>query len=446
MTIGNMDERKLLIQERMESMKGKLRFIAVLFVLVFGLALLSACSVLQPSPTPLVVDTKVDVGGRGLYIFCDGQGSPTVVFDSGFGGDGSYWETVFQETIQYTSACIYDRANLGRSDTAPNPRSTQDMVDDLHHLLVNAQIPGPYLLVGHSMGGMTVLLYASQYPKDVGGIVLVDPSIPDQDARFLAALPTESAGEAACLKEERKLFQEYQKEFSWGAESMDMIKSNDQVRAIQSLEDIPFTLISAGVTAELSCYPPAADAMHQIWLDLHKEYLKLSSDSKQVIVEDSDHFVMYDRPDTIIQAIRERVDEVRYAKKNKKQPQMYSSAVTPNPTAAPNHLPWGFHDGQEGQIHWINCQAEGWVNDPDDPEIDLNVRVLSDGVEVASQVANIYQEGLGGACPGGTCAFNINLSDLISHDQEHSILVQAQDLQTKAWITIFTSPKRINCK
>jgi hypothetical protein len=296
------------------------------------------------------------------------------------------------------------------------------------------------------MGGMTVLLYASQYPKDVGGIVLVDPSIPDQDARFLAALPTESAGEAACLKEERKMFQEYQKEFSWGAESMDMIKSNDQVRAIQSLGDLPLTVISCGVL-EFPCYPPSADAYKQIWWSLHKEYLKLSSDSKQVIAENSAHFVMYDRPDTIIQAIRERVDELRYAKKNKKQPQMYSSAVTPNPTVAPNQLPWGFHDKAEWQVGMSGCEAEGWVIDKDDPEIDLTVRVLSDGKEVASQVANIYREDLqASACPYGTCAFNVNLSGLISHDQEHSILVQAKDLQTDAWITIFTTPKRINCK
>jgi pimeloyl-ACP methyl ester carboxylesterase len=123
------------------------------FLTILVLLTLAACSVLQPSPTPLVMDTKVDVGGRSLYIFCDGQGSPTVVFESGHGGDGSYWLPVFQETIKYTSACIYDRANLGRSDPALNPRSTQDYVDDLHNLLANAQIPGHYLLVGHSMGG-----------------------------------------------------------------------------------------------------------------------------------------------------------------------------------------------------------------------------------------------------------------------------------------------------
>ena len=141
--------------------------------------MLAACSVLQPVPTPLVMDTKVDVGGRGLYIFCDGKGSPTVVFDSGYSLDSSHWATVFLETIKYTSACIYDRANLGRSDPASKPRTSQDMVADLHTLLTKAQIPGPYLLVGHSMGGFNVLIYANQYPAGYRGLVLVDPSHPD---------------------------------------------------------------------------------------------------------------------------------------------------------------------------------------------------------------------------------------------------------------------------
>jgi pimeloyl-ACP methyl ester carboxylesterase len=406
------------------------------FLTILMMLLLAACSILQPSPTPLAMDTKVDVGGRGLYIFCDGQGSPTVVFEGGRGGDSSYWLPVFQETIKYTSACIYDRANLGRSDPAPNPRSTQDYVDDLHNLLANAQIPGPYLLVGHSMGGMTVLLYAAQYPKEVGGIVLVDPTHPDQYGdRYAAIMPTESAGEAACLKEERK---PREVKVMSGPESWDFEKSVDQVRAIQSLGDLPFTVISRGVT-EIPWCPPAADAGMQLVWDLHKEYSMLSSDSKQVIAENSGHLVMMDRPDTIVQAIRERVDELRYAKNNEKQPEM-----TPNPTLAPNQTPYGSHDGEIGQMPMILCKAWGWAIDPDNPEMDVTVRVLSDGKEVASQVADKSRVDVD-YCSDGTCGFDINLADLISPSQEHSILLQAQDIQTGAWITLDT-PKIINCK
>ena len=413
------------------------------FITILMMLMLAACSVLRPSPTPLVKDTKVDVGERGLYLFCDGKGSPTVVFDSGYGSDSSYWATVYLETIKYTSACIYDRANLGRSDPALKPRTSQDMVADLHTLLTKAQIPGPYLLVGHSMAGFNMLEYANQYPQDVAGLVLVDPSHPDQGDHLHAILPTESPTEAESLKNCRP----NPTSVAWDSgqnepEGVHWTKSSEQVRAIKSLGDIPLTIITAGING-WPCSPATAELEHQDWLGLHQQYLKLSTNSKQLIAENANHIVMEGQPEIIVQAIRERVDEVRVPNKNKRQPEM-----TPNPTVAPNKLPVGYIDGEEGEVGLSNCKAWGWVIDRDNPEIDLTVRVLSDGKEVASQVANTYRDNLvqAGACPGGTCAFSINLYELISHDQEHSILVQAQDIQNGAWITLHWTPKIINCR
>ena len=124
---------------------------------------------------------------------------------------------------------------------------------------------------------------------------------------------------------------------------------------------------------------------------------------------------------------------------------MYSSAVTPNPTLAPNHTPYGAHDGEKGQVPMILCGARGWAIDPDNPEMDVTVRVLSDGKEIASQVADKNRGDVPLYCPDKTCGFDINLADLISPNQEHSILVQAKDIQTGDWITLDT-PKIINCK
>jgi hypothetical protein len=170
--------------------------------------------------------------------------------------------------------------------------------------------------------------------------------------------------------------------------------------------------------------------------------LKLSTNSKQAIAENANHMVMYGQPDTIIQAIRERVFEVRYP--DKKQP-----AWTPNPTVAPNQLPLGAHDRAEGQVYISSmCEAWGWAADPDDRAVDLTVRVLSDGKEVATQVANGYREDVFQAegCPGGTCAFQINLADVITHKEWHTIVVQAQDLQNGAWVNLFFTPKQLNCQ
>jgi len=109
--------------------------------------------------------------------------------------------------------------------------------------------------------------------------------------------------------------------------------------------------------------------------------------------------------------------------------------------------PEGFHDFEEGTQNQFSCEAEGWAANPNDRDIDLNVRILSDGVEVAQTVADTFREGLdeAGACPGGTCSFNVNLWGLISPDTDHLITVQAQDAQTGEWVDLSNTPKTLNC-
>ena len=112
-----------------------------------------------------------------------------------------------------------------------------------------------------------------------------------------------------------------------------------------------------------------------------------------------------------------------------------------------NLLPEGFHDAIEGVQNQFSCFAEGWAADPNDRDIDLNVKILSDGVEVAQTVAGTFRQDLdeAGVCTGGTCSFNVNLSSLISPDTDHLITVQAQDAQSGEWVDLGSTPKTLNC-
>jgi pimeloyl-ACP methyl ester carboxylesterase len=123
---------------------------------------------------------KVDVGGHSLHINCVGQGSPTVVLDSGSGGFSAQWVRVQREVSGTTRVCSYDRAGMGWSEMGPEPRDAKQISSELHGLLKGANIEGPYVLVGHSFGGLYVRTYAARYPDEVAGVVLVDSSSPKQ--------------------------------------------------------------------------------------------------------------------------------------------------------------------------------------------------------------------------------------------------------------------------
>lgn len=118
--------------------------------------------------------------GRRLNIYCTGDGSPTILFESGLTDPANVWAYVQTTISQTTKACSYDRAGIGFSDPINRPSTSANMVDDLHRLLTAANIKPPYILVGHSSGGLNVRLFAHTYPKEIVGLVLVDPSDENQ--------------------------------------------------------------------------------------------------------------------------------------------------------------------------------------------------------------------------------------------------------------------------
>src|SRR5213082_131637 len=152
-------------------------------LLLLGLSYQAIASALDASHYP-PPGKLVDIGGYRLHINCTGTGSPTVILDAGLGGTSLDWSKIQPAVARFTRVCSYDRAGYGWSDTGPGPRTSQQIVKELHLLLVHGQISGPYLLVGHSVGGLNMRLYAYRYPQEVAGMVLLDTTSEHQFAQF----------------------------------------------------------------------------------------------------------------------------------------------------------------------------------------------------------------------------------------------------------------------
>jgi len=260
-----------------------------------------------PQPTAAPIAKLVSVGNYKLYIECTGTGNPTVVLDSGLSATSRSWFLVAPPVAKFARVCIYDRASTGRSERAPMPRTAQDLVNDLHALLNNAGVPPPYVMVGHSLGGMNVRLYASEYPNEVVGLVLVDSAHEDEWERFGALLPPEFPGEPPQFKDFRKQLTDPVQ----GTEKIDLKISGDQMKAKrQSFGNMPLIVISHG--------KPIADVpaivspiVEGVWNDMQKDLLKWSSKSKQIIALESDHGIPTEQPQLIVDAIREEVNAAR---------------------------------------------------------------------------------------------------------------------------------------
>ena len=153
--------------------------ILIVVILIAGANAKANLKARYPAPGQLV-----DMGGYRMHISCQGEGSPTVILEAGGGDSSLIWALVQPQVAKITRVCAYDRAGFGWSDLSPKPRTAQNIVEELHILLVKSGITGPYILVGHSMGGMIIRLYAHQYPDEVAGMVLVDSVHEEQSLRF----------------------------------------------------------------------------------------------------------------------------------------------------------------------------------------------------------------------------------------------------------------------
>jgi pimeloyl-ACP methyl ester carboxylesterase len=273
----------------------------------------------------------VDIGGgRRMYLECHGTGSPTVVLVAGLRGSAEDWtisETsapaVFPEVAKFTRVCAYDRPGTpvgekpSRSDPAPQPANAGGAVADLHALLTDAAEAGPYVLVGHSYGGLIVRLYASTYPEDLSGLVLVD-------------VLTEGLREAETPEQwaiQRKLIEGDVREslaLYPALERNDVDRSLDQVRAAPPLRPLPLVVLSADrpwgpqipsmiAAGKLPAdIPPdfgyVTDAAQK---QAQEKLAELVPNAKHITNTNSGHEIHKEQPQLVIDAIREVVDAVR---------------------------------------------------------------------------------------------------------------------------------------
>jgi len=254
-----------------------------------------------------------DIGGRRLFLRCTGQGSPTVVFENGLTHD---WYDIQNAVSPTTRACSYDpalqNAPFTRSDPAPTPRHARVIVRDLDRLLGAAEVPGPYVLVGHSNGGLFSLLYASEHPDQVAGMVLVDPVHPDYHARDLAMLRDKidpatwaALAESACVVLPAVL----------DTQRLDICRSEAQTRRAlrhHPIRPMPLSMISHGRPAD-GQYPPGwpVAAEEALWRQLQNEIAALVPGAHHVVAELSDHDIQHEQPQIVLAEIDRVVRAVR---------------------------------------------------------------------------------------------------------------------------------------
>lgn len=285
----------------------------------------------------------VDIGGRSLYLECRGEGSPTVILESGAGGRADVWSRdlsrpvgertmVEQGVAAFTRVCAYDRPGTigtvdpdldpdapeflpSRSDPVPQPRTSQDVMTDLRALLTSAQIPGPYVLVGHSAGGLSQRLYASTYPDDVVGMVLIDSTHENIYRDFSAALPpaTWAAFEAANTDQTELLaaYPDAEELFTKPLPDTPSLTQVRDARARGPLHPMPLFVLAHGIPfpAPVDGWP--TDRMESIMYAAQQDIATLVPDARLVTATESGHNIHQDQPDLVIDAIAQVVTAVR---------------------------------------------------------------------------------------------------------------------------------------
>ena len=288
------------------SFEGKTEYQTIVKAWLLGLILsVSACGFrlgqTRTSENQPPLDEMIDVGGYRLHINCAGnptKSSPTVVMDAGGYDSSETWSKVQPEIAKFARVCVYDRAGLGKSERQPNPSyPSLEVVKDLHTLLVNAHIVPPLVLVGHSFGGMNVRLYASQFPQEVVGMVLVDSVHEDEMDRWVAMMP---------LEVKRQLTDADK------AQLARLAVSEGQLRAAHWHSNIPLVVLTHGVVSPGDYGVPSMSAKGEaLRLEMQEALARLSSRSRHIIAEKSGHYIQRDQPQLVIDSVRHVVETTR---------------------------------------------------------------------------------------------------------------------------------------
>ncbi len=288
--------------------------------------------------------------GRRINLRCLGDGAPTVILESGYEANSMAWWKVEPQVARFTRVCSYDRAGAGFSDPGPLPRDGVAIAGDLDQALKAGGVRGPLVLVGHSAGGLYMRLFVRRRPAQVVGMVLVDPSIDHQD-RQMAALfgpqagslepliarakaclaaaargdlpstspdlarcaPAARTGEPSALAAEETA--ENIRPSTWRTRISELdnlwTRTSDEIDGGPvSLGDMPLVVLTAG---QDNARAPSSERLQldEAWAGFHRQLAALSTRGSAQLVADSSHLMMRDRPDAVVEAIREVVSAVR---------------------------------------------------------------------------------------------------------------------------------------
>lgn len=292
---------------------------------------------------PAPVGELIDLGGYRLHLHSQGTGGPVVIMEAAIWDFSLTWSLVQPEVAKFTRALVYDRGGLGWSDPSPKPRTAAAMVEELHTLLQRAGITGPYVLVGHSFSGLLVRLFASTYPDEIAGLVLVDAAHEDQDLRYPEAIRNMAKpmfdAQLQLLQQRRAtvaeegplpsmlpvpaqlpgdIAEKYQALITENTTRLDTMiaelaaleESRAQVRAVRDrgLDNIPAIVLSHGIPQSIPGLPDEVNREYEAaWQQMQIELAAQSRNGKHIVVEGAGHMIHHDRPEVIVEAIRQLV-------------------------------------------------------------------------------------------------------------------------------------------
>jgi pimeloyl-ACP methyl ester carboxylesterase len=261
----------------------------------------------------------VDIGGHRLHLWCTGDGAPAVILDTGLGGSTPDWSFVQPEVARFTRVCSYDRAGMGYSDPGPSPRTARRIASELAELLARSGIDRPAVLVGASIAGFGVRVFASDYPERAAALVLVDASHEDDAhdvpwmARFVPLLstigvlrvlgvsfgqPVESLALAVHQFARATSFRAAGHQAA-ADEIIHIRESASEVRSSRRKLTIPVVVVTGGRGAD------------ERWRQLQRDQASLSARGCLLIAQRSGHVVSVDQPEVVVDAIRGAVETAR---------------------------------------------------------------------------------------------------------------------------------------
>lgn len=250
----------------------------------------------------------IDVGGRRLHGYVYGEGAPAVVLLSGLNAEQAYWNAVVNDVAGATTVVTYDRAGCGKSEVGELPLHGLQSTRDLHALLAGMGVPGPYVLVGHSYGVGVARLFASAYPQDTGGLILVDgqhEDILDEQRKLLEDEDLERLEEMVAMME------------SMADESTEIGSSQltmEQLRSSGPLPEVPFVVITAGKRS-MALPPIFSDAARErltaLGLGLQERLAALIPGGRHIVAEGVGHNVQVEKPEVLTVPLLEMIEGVR---------------------------------------------------------------------------------------------------------------------------------------